>query len=172
LGFPGESGIASHGDKFRGPGGMVFREIIVTTIGLIDGIESRDFAGDARDPGFDLGREIWCEGSCDGPRSRGVSCIGGHAITGSMDDRGALLACGLEEFVHAWSEFFESLHGVPGVMGVPDVADDDSRLFCIPGFGDVPGLGNRILLVGVSERAQCEVEFSGERGGGHEEECD
>lgn len=131
---PGCLRIEAFGAKFCGPLRVLSGIIILSTIGLIEGIDGQLFGRDLFAPVSNFVRQTGGGGSSLGTLAGWGALIGLHATAGRVDDEHALGPGFLQHLIHARGHLVFAGHCVFAVMEVPHVADDDG------GTGGLPHL--------------------------------
>src|SRR5262249_41389150 len=124
---------------------MLYRIIIFSAVGLVDGIFSLFFRWNLPAPFANIPGQIHGPRRLLCPLTSRVVFIGFHATRRRVYDEYAPAPGVLENLVHARTHLFRPAHRIQAVMSVPHVAYDDGRFTRVPLLGL---LAHRICAAG------------------------
>ena len=132
--------------------------IVFAAVGLVDGILTALFRGNARTPGADIFRQVFRPGDCECVHPRGMLLVGGHAVAGRVDDGHAAAPCLLQEAIQDRTKLFDAADGIQTMMQIPHIAGDHRSLGGIPALCLNHRLIALAILGGFDLLAQLELQ--------------
>ena len=133
LPLPRAARVAAKLGQVLGPGGMLRGVVVLTAIGVVDGVALAFLR--LVNPVAPTPDGLGLHGGAGrvlGAFARGVIPVKIHARRRRVDDQRTLGPGGVEKLIHARRHFADSADGVFAVVQIPHVADDDRRRLGVP----------------------------------------